>query len=222
MDERRYKDREEAGHALAQELASIPAENTVVYGLARGGVPVAAVVASELRCPLDALLVRKIGAPGNPELALGAITSYGGMTVNERIAGAMNVSHDELDRLAQKEREEANAQERSIRGDTPAVSPEGRNVILVDDGLATGASMAAAVQAMREADAARIIVAVPVASSQAHERVVELADEVHCLSTPASFSAVGQWYIDFGQVTNDEVRRLIKSHPNGDCSTETS
>ena len=215
MDERRYQDRTEAGRALAQELASIPAENTVVYGLARGGVPVAVVVASELGCPLDALLVRKIGAPGNPELALGAITSYGGMTVNERVASGMNVSRDEIDRLAQKEREEAKTQERSIRGDNPAVSPEGRTVILVDDGLATGASMAAAVQAMREAAAARIIVAVPVASSQARDRVARLADEVHCLSTPASFSAVGQWYADFGQVSNDAVRRLIQSHPNG-------
>ncbi len=215
MDERRYQDRAEAGRALAQELAPIPAKNTVVYGLARGGVPVAAVVASELQCPLDALLVRKIGAPGNPELALGAITSYGGMTVNERVAGAMNVSRDDIDRLAQKEREEAKTQERSIRGDTPAVSPEGRTVILVDDGLATGASMAAAVQAMREADAARIVVAVPVASSQARDRIVKIVDEVHCLSTPASFSAVGQWYVDFGQVANDEVRKIIQSHPNG-------
>ncbi|HKJ85703.1 MAG TPA: phosphoribosyltransferase family protein [Spirochaetia bacterium] len=215
MNERRYQDRAEAGRALAQELTSIPTENTVVYGLARGGVPVAAVVASELGCPLDALLVRKIGAPGNPELALGAITSYGGMTVNERVASGMNVSRDEIDRLAQKEREEAKTQERSIRGDNPAVSPEGRTVILVDDGLATGASMAAAVQAMREAAAARIIVAVPVASSQARDRVARLADEVHCLSTPASFSAVGQWYADFGQVSNDAVRRLIQSHPNG-------
>jgi putative phosphoribosyl transferase len=215
MDERRYQDRAEAGRALAQELASIPVENTVVYGLARGGVPVAAIVASELGCPLDALLVRKIGAPGNPELALGAITSYGGLTVNERVAGALNVSRDEIDRLAEKKREEANAQERSIRGDGGAVSPEGHTVILVDDGLATGASMAAAVQAMREAAAARIIVAVPVASSQARDRIVKLADEVHCLSTPASFSAVGQWYVDFGQVTNDEVRALIRSHPNG-------
>lgn len=215
MDERRYRDRQEAGRALAQELASIPSEHTVVYGLARGGVPVAAVVASELHCPLDALLVRKIGAPGNPELALGAITSYGGMTINERVATGMNVSRDEIDRLAEKERDKANTQEQSIRGDTPAVSPEGQTVILVDDGLATGASMAAAVQAMREADAARIIVAVPVASSQARDRIVKLADDVHCLSTPASFSAVGQWYVDFGQVTNDEVRRLIQSHPNG-------
>lgn len=215
MDTRRYRDREEAGRALAQELASIAAENTVVFGLARGGVPVAAVVATELGCPLDALLVRKIGAPGNRELALGAITSYGGMTVNERVATGMNVSREEIDRLAQKEREEANAQERSIRGDSSAVSPEGRTVILVDDGLATGASMAAAVHAMREADATRIIVAVPVASSQARERIVELADEVHCLSTPANFSAVGQWYVDFGQVSNEAVRRLIQSHPNG-------
>src|SRR6056297_1635329 len=126
MDERRYQDRAEAGRALAQELASIQSENTVVYGLARGGVPVAAVVASELGCPLDALLVRKIGAPGNPELALGAITSYGGMTVNERVASGMNVSRDEIDRSAQKEREEAKTQERSIRGDNPVVSPEGR------------------------------------------------------------------------------------------------
>lgn len=215
MNDRRFTDREEAGRALAQELATIPTEDTVVYGLARGGVPVAAVVASELHCPLDALLVRKIGAPGNPELALGAITSYGGLTVNERVARATNVPGDEIERLAQKEREQANAQERSIRGETSAVSPEGRTVVLVDDGLATGASMAAAVRAMREAKAARIIVAVPVASSEARERIAELADEVHCLSTPANFSAVGQWYVDFGQVSNDEVRRLIAAHPNG-------
>lgn len=212
MDQRRYRNREDAGYALADALHDLKGQdNTVVYGLARGGVPVAAVVAGELDLPLDVLVVRKVGAPANPELAVGAITSVGGMVVNERVMGATGLSREDVDKLAEKEREELESQASSIRGDRERISPEGRTVVLVDDGLATGASMTAATRAARESGAAEVIVAVPVASTEAADRVREAADELYCLMTPPAFSAVGQWYNDFGQTSNETVRRLIES-----------
>ena len=212
MDQQRYKNREDAGYALAKSLGEFESrEDTVVYGLARGGVPVAAVVAKELSLPLDVLVVRKVGAPANPELAVGAITSVGGMVVNERVMGATGLSREDVDELAEKEREELRAQEGSVRGDLDRISPDGRIVVLVDDGLATGASMTAATRAARESGASKVIVAVPVASEQAADRVRQSADEIYCLMTPPTFSAVGQWYDDFGQTSNATVRRLLES-----------
>lgn len=212
MDQRRYKNREEAGRHVADALRDYRgAENTVVYGLARGGVPVAAVVAAELDLPLDVIVVRKVGAPANPELAVGAITSVGGMVVNERVMAATGLSRDDVDKLAEDERHELDAQAQEVRGRRERIPPEGRTVILVDDGLATGATMAAATQAARESGARKVVVAVPVASQQAEDRVRELADEMHCIMTPAGFAAVGQWYSEFGQTSTDEVRRLIES-----------
>jgi putative phosphoribosyl transferase len=211
MDARRFRDRQEAGEALAEELPGFARDDvTVVYGLARGGVPVAAVVAEKLELPLDVIVVRKVGAPGNPELAVGAITSVGGMVVNERVMSSLGLSHDEVDELARAERAELESQESEIRGDHERIDPAGKTAILVDDGLATGASMAAATRAVRESGASRVVVGVPVASDEAVSRVRELADAVHCLMTPAGFSAVGQWYYDFGQTSNAAVRELLE------------
>lgn len=195
---------------LADELdRSAGNGNAVVYGLARGGVPVAAEVSRALDLPLDVIVVRKVGAPGNPELAVGAITSVGGLVVNDRVASSMGLSRDEISERAAAEEDELAAQEESIRGDHTRIDPNGRTVILVDDGLATGASMAAAVRAIRESGAKQITVGVPVASEQAVDRVRELADDVVCLMAPPGFAAVGQWYEEFGQTSNDEVRRLL-------------
>ena len=212
METQQYRDREEAGRALARALSEYAGNaDAVVYGLARGGVPVAAVVASELTLPLDALVVRKVGSPGNPELAVGAITTLGGMVVNEHVMGALGLSKDEFERLAEQERGELESQEREIRGDAKPIEPEGRVVLLVDDGLATGASMAAAVKAARSAGAEKVVVGIPTASKEACSRVGELADEVHCLMTPETFTAVGQWYRDFGQVATGRVRELLEA-----------
>lgn len=210
MDMNRFRDRRDAGSRLADALSTYRgAKDTVVFGLARGGVPVAAVVAKELGLPLEALLVRKVGAPANPELAVGAVTSVGTMVVNERVLASLGVAREELDRLADHERETLEQQARVIRGGKRPEPVRERTVILVDDGLATGASMEAAVRSVREGGAARIVVGVPVASGEAVRRVEAVADEVHCLMTPAGFSAVGQWYEQFTQTSNDEVRDLV-------------
>ena len=195
---------------LAEELDRFAGDrDAVVYGLARGGVPVAAEVSRALDLPLDVIVVRKVGAPGNPELAVGAITSVGGLVVNDRVASSMGLSRDEISERAGAEEDELAVQEEDIRGDHARIDPDGRTAILVDDGLATGASMAAAVRAVRESGALQITVGVPVASEQAVERVRQLADDVVCLMAPPSFAAVGQWYEEFGQTSNDEVRRLL-------------
>ncbi len=195
---------------LGEELDRFAGDrDAVVYGLARGGVPVAAEVSRALDLPLDVIVVRKVGAPGNPELAVGAITSVGGLVVNDRVASSMGLSGDEVSERAGAEEDELTAQEEDIRGDHARINPDGRTAILVDDGLATGASMAAAVRAVRESGARQITVGVPVASRQAVERVRQLADEVVCLMAPPGFAAVGQWYEEFGQTSNDEVRRLL-------------
>lgn len=210
MDTRAYRNREEAGKELANELERFAGEDgAVVYGLARGGVPVAAEVSHALGLPLDVIVVRKVGAPANPELAVGAITSVGGLVVNDRVATSMGLSRDDISERARAEEDELAAQEEAIRGEHARIDPSGRTAILVDDGLATGASMAAAVRAVRDSGAKRIAVAVPVASGQAVERVKELADEVVCLMSPPSFAAVGQWYQEFGQTSSAEVRRLL-------------
>ncbi len=213
MDTERYRDRTDAGDRLAGVLHVWRGrEDAVVYGLARGGVPVAAAVAERLGLPLDVLVVRKVGAPANPELAVGAITSAGGMVVNERVQSAMGLSSSDVSRLAAAERETLEELAQTIRGDAAPVSPDGRAVLLVDDGLATGASMSASVAAMRESGSESVTVAVPVASSEAVERLRARADEVVCLMTPPEFSAVGQWYESFGQTSSEEVRRILRRH----------
>lgn len=206
-----FANRTEAGRRLGEELKRFTGGDVVVYGLARGGVPVAAEVAKALSAPLDAIIVRKLGAPRNPELAIGAITNRGGRVLNESVARGVGVSESEINELVKREQEEIDRQEAAIRGEGDPISPKGKRAILVDDGLATGASMRAAVRAIKAEKPESVVVAVPTASREAREMLEDEADEVVCLMTPARFMAVGQWYRDFGQTSNDEVRALLEA-----------
>jgi predicted phosphoribosyltransferase len=206
-----FEDRKEAGRELADALARWRgASDTVVLGLPRGGVPVAYEIASALNLPLDVLLVRKLGLPWQPELAMGAIASGGAVVLNDEVVRYLPPGSDALESVRAREQHELERRERAFRGDRPPLDMHGRTGILVDDGLATGATMEAAVRALRMLGAKRVVVAVPVASVEARERIAELADEVICLSAPAWFSAVGQWYRDFGQTEDAEVSELLE------------
>ncbi len=205
-----FENRRAAGRALAAELSPLSGEPALtVLGLARGGVPVAWEVAAALRAPLDAFLVRKLGVPGWPELAMGALTTGGAVVRNEDVVRAADVTEEEVQRVIDRESAELARREAVYRGDRPPAPVRGRTVILVDDGLATGASMLAAVRAVRQAGAARVVVAVPVGAAAACRRIAEEADELVCISEPADFHAVGQAYEDFTQTTDAEVCALL-------------
>ena len=204
-----FKDRRDAGRALAQALAGWRGKpNVLVLGLPRGGVPVAWEVAQALGAPLDVLVVRKLGYPGQEEYAMGAIAS-GGVRVMTDDGGGWPVSKQALEAVVAREQEELARRERLYRGDR-ALALAGRSVLLIDDGLATGATMRAAVLAVRAGQPQRIVVGVPVASPEAIRSVAEVADEVVSVFTPQYFRAVGIWYQDFGQTSDEEVRRLLK------------
>lgn len=203
-------DRESAGQALAERLAQRhPGGDTLVLALPRGGVPVAWEIARRLGAELDILLVRKLGTPGQPELAAGAIASGGVRVLNPEVVDGLRISEDQLDRIADAEQRELERREQLYRGDRARPEVSGRTVILVDDGVATGATMRAAIQALRQQNPARIVVAVPVAAPDTARRLEREADELVCLATPSPFYAIGQWYRDFNQVGDDEVRRLL-------------
>ena len=205
----RYRDRREAGRVLAELLAPLANQpDVLVLGLPRGGVPVAWEVARRLGAALDVFVVRKLGFPGHEELAMGAIAS-GGIRVLKPEVVAYGVTRDEIERLAEREQRELERRERLFRGDRPPIRVVDRTVILVDDGLATGSTMRAAVRALRQQGAARIIVAVPVAARSTCAEMEDEADEVVCAATPEPFHAVGLWYEDFRQTTDDEVRELL-------------
>ncbi|MEI9898444.1 MAG: phosphoribosyltransferase [Chthoniobacter sp.] len=205
-----YRDRRDAGRQIAARLSGFAGRTDVlVLGLARGGVPVALEVARALGAPLDVLIVRKLGLPGQPELAMGAIASGGVRVFNEGIVRRMRDASIVIQEVAAVEERELERREWEYRGDRPAAEVPGRSVIVVDDGLATGASMDAAVLALRQRQAARVIVAVPVGSPEACARLAKEADEVICLHTPQDFEAVGQAYDDFSQTTDEEVRALL-------------
>lgn len=204
-----FRDRREAGKRLAERLGDFAGcPGVLVLGLARGGVPVAYEVAQALGVPLDVFVIRKLGVPGQRELAMGAIASGGVRVLNRRI---VRLLPDEtvVEEVAAAEQRELERRELEYRGAHPAADVRGKVVIVVDDGLATGASMRAAVLALRQRQAARIIVAVPVGSPEARDRLAREADEVICLSTPMDFQAVGHSYDDFSQTTDDEVRTLL-------------
>jgi predicted phosphoribosyltransferase len=210
MTGRIFRDRRAAGQALGERLARLAiAGDIVVLGLPRGGVPVAFEVARALELPLDVLVVRKLGLPWQPELAMGAIASGGALVCNDDIVRYLGGREDAFEAVRAREHAELVRREREFRGGQPAVDLRGRTGILVDDGLATGATMEAAARALRTLGAARVVVAVPVASPEARERIAAVADEVVCLAAPAFFSAVGQWYRDFAQTSDEEVRDLL-------------
>ena len=210
---RPYLDRTDAGAQLARHLAAAYAGrgDVVVLGLPRGGVPVAAEVARALGAPLDVFCVRKLGVPGQPELAMGAIATGGVVVVNQDVVAEIFVPPDVMAEVTAAERAELERRERAYRGDRPPPSLAARTVVLVDDGLATGASMRAAVRAVRAAGPARVVVAVPVAAAETCRSLEAEADEVVCPLAPEGFRSVGGWYEDFSTTSDDEVRRCLTS-----------
>lgn len=206
-----FTDRREAGAELARQLSAFRGrDDVVVLGLPRGGVPVAFEIAAALGAPLDVFVVRKLGVPGHAELAMGAIASGGVRVLNEDVVAWYGLPQAVIGRVAEVEQQELERREREYRGGQPLIGVKGRVVILVDDGLATGSTMKAAVQAVRAMDPVRIVVAVPVGASDTCRSLAALADEVVCARTPEPFSAVGLWYSDFSQTTDDEVRELLE------------
>ncbi len=211
-----YADRVDAGQRLAKALADYAGrEDVLVLGLPRGGVPVAAEVAKALDAPLDVMIVRKLGAPWQPELAMGAIASGDVQLLNEQVVRMLGIDDATIDEIARREARELARRERAYRGERPPFEARGRQVILVDDGMATGATMRAAVAAVRAMAPARVIVAVPTAALDTCELVRAEADRVVCLDTPEPFMAVGCWYRNFEQTSDAEVRDLLEeaAHP---------
>jgi len=205
-----YRDRTEAGRRLAAQLTDYANRpDVLVLALPRGGVPVAYEVAKALRAPLDIFLVRKLGVPGHEELAMGAIATGGVRVLNEDVMRYISISDAAIDAVAAKEQRELERREQLYRGDRPAPDVKGQTVILVDDGLATGSTMRAAAAALRQQKPARIVVAVPVSAVQTCDEYRMGVDEIVCAVTPEPFHAVGMWYEDFSQTTDEEVRELL-------------
>lgn len=206
----RFRDRREAGIHLAAALRPLVDGHGVrVLALPRGGVPVAYEVAMALAAPLDVFLVRKLGVPGHEELAMGAVAEGGVRVLNRDVIGPLGIPPEVIERVSLAERDELRRRERMYRGDSPGPELAGRTVVLVDDGLATGSTMAAAVEGVRAQHPRRIVVAVPVASREAMEWLRRAAGECVSVLTPRSFGGVGEWYEDFRQITDDEVRAVL-------------
>jgi putative phosphoribosyl transferase len=206
----RFRDRTDAGQRLAEALGAYANRpDVLVLALPRGGVPVAAEVANKLNAPLDILLVRKLGVPFHPELGMGAIATGGVRILNKEVIDALGISADAIETVAREEQRELERREKAYRGDVPAPKLEGKTVILVDDGIATGSTMLAAIMAARQLKAARVIVAVPTVAASTCNKMREAADDVVALLAPEEFYAVGQWYDNFAQTTDNEVRELL-------------
>lgn len=210
LTERRFRDRVDAGRALAADLSAYAGRDDVlVLALPRGGVPVGYEVARALGAPLDVFIVRKLGVPGHEEMAMGAIASGGVRVLNDGVVGPLRISESIIDGVAAREQAELERREREYRDGRPAPDVRGRTVILVDDGLATGATMRAAAEALRLPGPARLVVAVPVSAEESCEEFREQVDEIVCTMTPSPFYGVGMWYDDFSQTTDAEVRVLL-------------
>ena len=218
---RLFRDRREAGRLLAGKLAAYANRpGVLVLALPRGGVPVAYEVARSLNAPLDIFVVRKLGVPGYEELAMGAIATGGVRVLNDQLVERLGIADHMIDAVAEREQRELARRERLYRGGRPTLDVRGRTVILVDDGLATGATIHAAIAALRKLQPARIVVGVPTASPETCEEMRAEADEVICAITPEPFHAVGRWYQDFSQTSDEEVRQLLGQQHMSDRSTE--
>jgi putative phosphoribosyl transferase len=206
-----YRDRRHAGTELARRLGHLKGDDVVVLGLPRGGVPVGFEVARALDAPLDVFVVRKLGLPGHPEYAMGAIASGGVRVLNDEVVRLYSIPQQVVDAIAREEQTELERREQAYRGGRPSFDVRRRTVVLIDDGLATGSTMKAAVQAVRALGPARIIVAVPVGSPDTRREFAAIADDIVCARAPEHFAAVGQWYDDFRQTTDEEVRELLRA-----------
>lgn len=205
-----FRDRRDAGRRLAQELSSYAdRKDLIVLALPRGGVPVAYEVARALHAPLDVFLVRKLGLPGHEELAMGAIATGGVRVLNEDVVNALNIPPQIIDAVAVREGAELERRQQVYRGDRPRPQLAGKTVILIDDGLATGSSMRAAVAGLRTQHPARIVVAVPTAAVETCEALEDVVEDLICATTPEPFFGVGAWYEDFSQTTDQEVHDLL-------------
>jgi putative phosphoribosyl transferase len=206
-----FRNRTDAGRQLASKLAKFQGRSDLlVLALPRGGVPVAYEVANILHAPMDIFLVRKLGVPGHEELAFGAIASGGLRVINESIVHSTHLSPGQIEAAVAREKVELARRERSYRGDRPPPDPKGLTVILVDDGLATGATMLAAARALRQENPKHIVIAVPVAAPATCNEFRPEVDEIICAITPEPFHAVGLWYEDFSQITDEEVKELLE------------
>lgn len=206
-----FRDRTEAGRVLADRLAAYANyPDAMVLALPRGGVPVAFEVAETLNLPLDIFVVRKLGLPGHEEFAIGAIASGGARVLDQDLIRQLSLSDEIIEHIVAREQRELERRERTYRGQRPMLDVRDRIVIIVDDGLATGSSMRAAIAALRQKRPKKLIVAVPVGARMTCSELEALADEVICLETPENFSAVGLWYRDFSQITDEEVIHLLE------------
>jgi predicted phosphoribosyltransferase len=216
-----FQDRSEAGQMLAEKLSKYANRpDVIVLALPRGGVPVGSEVARALNAPLDVFIVRKLGVPGYEELAMGAVATGGVRVLNEPVVHNLSIPENVIDAVADWETQEIRRRELRYRGDEPPPDVRARTVILVDDGLATGSTMLAALKALRQQQPARIVVAVPTAAPDTCEQMKAEADEAVCAITPEPFYAVGLWYENFAQTTDEEVRELLANARRGQTSAQ--
>lgn len=206
-----FRDREQAGKLLAKAVAKLGLTDIVVLAIPRGGVPVAREVASALGAPLDLVITRKIGAPGNPEFAIGAVTQDGEAMLNDETVREMRLSESYVERETRHQFNEIRERMKKYRGDRPFPKIEGKTVVIVDDGIATGSTTRAAIASVRKMKPSRIILATPVAPKETLRELSTLVDQVVCLDTPQVFYAIGEFYENFEQVEDDEVRRILES-----------
>lgn len=218
---KQFKDRNEAGQRLAEQLTDYADEDAIVLALPRGGLPVAYPVAEKLNAPLDVFVVRKLGAPHNEELAIGAIASGDVRVLHDDVIAHFDIDQSAIERIEERERRELKRREEAYRGDRAPLDVQGRTVILVDDGIATGATMEAAIAGLRQRDPARMVIAVPAASEESCRAFRQEVHEVVCVITPQHFRAVGMWYQHFPQTTDDEVRDILERAAQRDIPQPT-